>query len=131
MKWIVRLFLAGVVAMAVFSLCIGRRHGGVAVVGSTSIQPFAEMLSQEFNKINPGINVEVEGGGSAAGLRAAEEGYANIGMCSRDLKNGENFNTTIIAHDGIAVVVHNGNPVKSLTIGQVRDIFAGKIKNWN
>ena len=133
MKWVMGIFLASVVATVGLSFGIGRRHGGttVNVVGSTSIQPFAEMLAQEFNRANPGINVEVQGGGSMAGLQGAEKGYANIGMCSRDLESGEDFNKTIIAYDGIAVVVHNGNPVKSLTIAQVRDIFAGKIKNWN
>ena len=111
--------------------CSRGKDRAVKVLGSTSIQPFAEMLAQEFNAKQKDVYVEVDGGGSTAGLKAISEGYASIGMCSRGLKNGENFTPITIALDGIAVVVRKSNPVKSLTREQIRDMFAGRLTYWS
>ena len=114
-----------------FLACGGRGHGAVSVVGSTSIQPFAEMLAQEYNRKHPEENVEVQGGGSTAGLQAVIEGIADIGTCSRSLKQEETgFTPIVIARDGLAVVVHPSNPVDGLTKEQVRQIFSGDISSW-
>jgi phosphate transport system substrate-binding protein len=103
----------------------------VNVLGSTSIQPFAEMLAEEFNGANPGVNVEVQGGGSTAGIQAVVSGIADVGMCSRELKPEEaGFTPIVVARDGIAVVVHPSNPVMQLTRQQIRDLFSGQIRNW-
>jgi len=105
----------------------------VNLLGSTSIQPFAEMLAERYAKDFPGQFVEVQGGGSTAGLQAAESGLANIGMCSRSLTAKESllFTPILIARDGLAIVVNPKNPVTSLSIEQLRALFAGRIANWN
>ncbi|MFA6133572.1 MAG: phosphate ABC transporter substrate-binding protein [Phycisphaerae bacterium] len=134
MKWIVGSFLAIAAAMLCFSFCAGRNNKGRAIncIGSTSIQPLAEMLSQEFDRQHPESIVEVQGGGSTAGLQAVAENIAEIGMCSRSLKDDEagRFRGIPIALDGLAVVVHPDNPVSNLTKAQIRDIFEGRITNW-
>ena len=135
MKWIVGLFLAVAAAMLCVSFCHwGRGSGKHAIncVGSTSVQPFAEMLSQEFDRLHTGQIVDVQGGGSTAGLQAVAENIAEIGMCSRSLKDDEarKFTGIAIAMDGLAVVVHNSNVVNVLTRLQIRDIFRGTITNW-
>ena len=102
----------------------------VRVIGSTSIQPFAEMLAEEFNGSQGDVYVEVQGGGSTAGLQAVDSGYAQIGMCSRSLKPQEQFNSVTVAYDGVAVVVNNLNPIRGLSRRQIADIFAGNRKFW-
>ena len=90
------------------------------------------MLAQEYNRKHPEENVEVQGGGSTAGLQAVIEGIADIGTCSRSLKQEETgFTPIVIARDGLAVVVHPSNPVDGLTKEQVRQIFSGDISSWN
>jgi len=124
------------VAAAAASLCLGCGRGqrsAVRLVGSTSVQPFAEMLAQEFEKKHPGHQVEVQGGGSTAGLQAVRNGIADIGTCSRSLTKEEEaeFTGIRVARDGLAVVVHPSNPVGGLSLQQIQDIFAGdKIANW-
>lgn len=110
--------------------CSRNKGKTVSVIGSTSIQPFAEMLAEEFNHANPGMYVEVQGGGSTAGLQAVESGYAHVGMCSRSLKSDESFTPITIALDGVAVIVHPSNPIRTLSIHQIREMFAGKVASW-
>jgi phosphate transport system substrate-binding protein len=79
--------------------CTRTSARSVSLLGSTSIQPFAEMLAERYSKDHPGEFVEVQGGGSTAGLQAAESGLANIGMCSRSLTAKESlvFTSILIA----------------------------------
>jgi len=104
----------------------------VAVVGSTSVQPFAELLAEEYLAKNPAESVEVQGGGSTAGLQAVVNSLADIGMCSRSLSDEESleFEGTVIARDGLAMVVNPENTVKDLSTEQLRGLFSGVIKNW-
>jgi phosphate transport system substrate-binding protein len=106
--------------------------GGVmTVAGSTSIQPFAEMLAEEFMAGHPEFNINIQGGGSSAGIRAAQNGAAQIGMSSRNLKEKEKgLHETAIASDGIAVIVHRDNPLRGLSRAEVAGIFAGDYKSW-
>jgi len=116
--------------------CVGCRRddggGAVNAIGSTSIQPFAELLAQEYEKRNPDQKVDVHGGGSTAGLKAVADGLAQIGMCSRSLTDEEakQFTSVMIARDGLAIVVNPANPVNGLTVEQIRSLFSGQIKNW-
>jgi phosphate transport system substrate-binding protein len=107
----------------------GNTRNGVIVAGSTSIQPFAERWAEEYHA----GRVTVQAGGSTAGIKAAHDGTAHIGMSSRQLHAGEDSGLvqTIVARDGIAVIVQAGNPVRALTLGQLRDIYAGKIRDWS
>ena len=113
------------------SSCSGQAESTIIVVGSTSVQPFAELLAEEFESSHPGENIDIQGGGSAAGIMAAEEGIAEIGMSSRSLKDDEQGLLVVeIAKDGLAIVVHPKNPVADLTLEQIRDIYTGEITNW-
>lgn len=107
--------------------------GNVTVVGSTSVTPLAEELGQVFQESNPDLFIEVQGVGSSAGIKAVNEGTADIGMSSRNLKEAEKaFGLTehVIAYDGIVVAVHPSNGVTNLTSDQVVAIFKGEVKNW-
>lgn len=119
-------------ALAVLLAGCGGGKRTLRLAGSTSIQPFAEMLAQDYESKSPGRRVGVQGGGSTAGVRAVESGLAEIGMCSRDLTEDEakTFTPIVIAQDGIAMIVHKSNPVKGLTTAQIRRIYTGTVTNW-
>jgi len=124
------------VTLGLVVMCAGctRTSGrSVSLLGSTSIQPFAEMLAERYAKDFPGQFVEVQGGGSTAGLQAAENGLADIGMCSRSLtaKEALLFIPILIARDGLAIVVNRDNSVAKLSIEQLRAVFAGRVTNWS
>jgi phosphate transport system substrate-binding protein len=107
--------------------------GNITIAGSTSVTPTAEMIAEAFMQEHPNVKIEVQGIGSSAGVKAAKEGAADIGMASRDLKAKEKewgLTEHVIAYDGIAVVVHPNNKVSELTKEQVAKIFTGEIKNW-
>lgn len=105
----------------------------VILAGSTSVQPFADLLAEEYHKVKPNVTVTVQGGGSSAGVQAVRGEAAMIGMSSRDLTEDEKQGLTpiVIAHDGIALIVHPSNPVGSLTLDQIRGIFSGTISDWS
>ena len=121
------------VSLLICDGCSRTSAQSVSLLGSTSIQPFAEMLAERYAKNFPGQFVEVQGGGSTAGLQAAESGLVNVGMCSRSLtgKESQLFTPILIARDGLALVVNPGNPVASLSIEQLRALFAGRVTRWN
>jgi len=103
----------------------------IVVAGSTSIQPFADRLAEIYMKEHSGRAVDVQGGGSSAGIQAAKSGAADIGMSSRELKPDEKDLTEIvIARDGLAIIVHPSLPLRGLTLQEVKSIFAGEIRNW-
>ena len=104
----------------------------IKVSGSTSVGPLAEKLAVAYEE-NKSIKIEVNQIGSSAGIENTINGVSHIGMSSRDLKEEEieqGIESTIIAYDGIVVITNPKNPVKTLTMQQVRDIFTGKITNW-
>jgi len=108
-----------------------RRHT-ITMAGSTAFLPFAEQLAEDFMKKNPGVNINVQGGGSAVGIQSVLNGVAQIGMAdlvtlppeAKDLKK------FVAAQDGICVVVHPSNKIENLTLEQIRAIYSGKINNW-
>ncbi|MBU7005499.1 phosphate ABC transporter substrate-binding protein [Phosphitispora fastidiosa] len=134
-----------VVVTAVFAAGCGRSEqkdnenasdvsGTVKVAGSTSVQPLSEELVAAFEEQYSDVMVNVQGGGSSAGVEAANSGTANIGTSSRELKDEEKaygLTETAVARDGIAVVVNPANNLADLTVEQVKKIFSGEIKNWN
>lgn len=108
--------------------------GTITIAGSTSIQPFSEVLAEEFMAKNPGTQINVQGGGSSQGITAVVSGTADIGAASRELKEEEkNQNVTeyILALDGIAVAVNPANQVTDLTLEELKSIYQGKITNWS
>ncbi|HRW11989.1 MAG TPA: phosphate ABC transporter substrate-binding protein [Syntrophomonas sp.] len=112
----------------------GKLSGTITVAGSTSVQPFSEVLAEEFQAVNTGVTVNVQGGGSSQGVEAVISGAAQIGAASRDLKDEEkaraNLLVTPIALDGVAVVVNPANKVSALTAEDIKNIYIGNIKNW-
>jgi phosphate transport system substrate-binding protein len=109
----------------------GSAQRGLVVAGSTSVQPFADHWAEFYMKENPGRVVNVQGGGSSAGIQAAREGAADIGMSSRELKPEEkDLLEVIVAWDGLAIIVHPANKVEGLSLEQVQNIFAGNITDW-
>ena len=132
MKWVFTLtFMFLLVAMT----CVnwgGHKGPALNVIGSNSVQPFAEMLAERYNERQTDFVVDVQGGGSTVGLQATVDGIAHIGMCSRELKKEEKerFKEVVIARDGLAIVVHPSNPIADLKRDQVRRIFNGELTNW-
>ena len=118
-------------ALMILAGCGGNRTS-LTLAGSTAFQPFAEKLAEHYMAAHPEVNITVQGGGSAVGIQAAVSGAAQIGMAdlvvlpaeAKDLKG------VVVARDGIAVVVHPLNPVKSLSLAQIRDIVNGTVQNW-
>lgn len=104
----------------------------ITISGSTSVGPLAEKLALKYEE-NANVKIEVNQIGSSAGITNAINGVSQIGMSSRDLKEEEiasGIEELIIAYDGIVVVAHPSNPVKDLTMEQVKQIFTGEITNW-
>jgi len=104
----------------------------VCVAGSTSVQPFAEKLAEVYMHRHPGVRIDVQGGGSSAGIYAATQGAADLGASSRELLGQEKkLQEIAIAFDGIAVIVHPSNPLTNITLAQIRQIFGGAMHNWS
>ena len=105
----------------------------ITVSGSTSVGPLMEKIAEKYEEENSNISIEINQTGSSAGIKDAMDGISQIGMSSRDLKDEEaaKVKATVLAYDGVAVITNTGNSVKELTIGQIRDIFTGKITNWS
>lgn len=103
----------------------------VTIAGSTSVMPFSEKLAEHFKIEQPRITVDVQGGGSSAGIQATLNRTVDIGMSSRELKGDEKaLNEIVICHDGISVIVNPTNPIKEISLEKIRDIYSGKIRNW-
>jgi len=95
------------------------------------VQPYAEILAEEFMILNTKNVIDIQGGGSSAGITAVETGTADIGMSSRALKETEKHLWSIeIAKDGLAVIINPRNPIQSLTLAQIRGIYAADFQNW-
>lgn len=107
--------------------------GKVTVSGSTSVSPIMEKLKEAYIAANPGMTVEIQTSDSSTGVADAIDGTSNIGMASRELKDSEiskGATSTVIANDGIAVIVNKDNPTDSLTSEQVKNIFMGETTAW-
>ena len=105
----------------------------IAISGSTSVGPLVELEEEEFEANNQDVTIEINQTGSSSGIKDTISGTTEIGMSSRELTDEEskNLKEVTIAVDGIGVVVNKNNPVKNLTLEQIKDIFTGKITNWS
>lgn len=136
-KRIAALLLASVFAVSMFAGC-GEQSGTevtgtVATDGSTSMEKVIGSLKETFEADNEGINVTYNPTGSGSGITAVAEGRCDIGLSSRDLKDEEKakgLTGTVLAYDGIAVIVNPENPVSDLTIEDIAKIYTGEVKNW-
>lgn len=108
--------------------------GKIVVAGSSSVTPVMEKLKEEYLKLNTNAQIEVMLSDSTTGMNSAVEGICDIGMASRAVKSSEldkGLTATVIAIDGIAIIVNKDSPVNALTSAQVRDIYMGKITTWS
>ena len=107
--------------------------GTVATDGSTSMEKVIGALSESFMANNADTTVTYNPTGSGAGITAVQEGTCDIGLSSRALKDEEKaagLKETVLAYDGIAIIVHPDNPVSDLTIEQIAQLYTGEITNW-
>jgi phosphate transport system substrate-binding protein len=106
--------------------------GKLLISGSSTIAPMIVTVGKRFSTTHPGVQIEVQTGGSSRGVDDVVQGKADIGMVSRALTDKESgLYGFAIARDGLCLVVHKSNPVQSLTNRQVHDIYTGKVNNWS
>lgn len=104
----------------------------LVITGSSTMAPLVAEIGKQFETRHPGVRVDVQTGGSSRGIADVINGVADIGMASRGLKSQEqHLHGSIIAHDGITLIVHTANPVQELSDAQIRSIYTGNISNWH
>ena len=113
----------------------GTAPSGKSVVGgSSSVSPVMEKLIEAYKKVNPNAEIELQTSDSTTGMTSTIEGSYDIGMASRELKDSETsegLKATVIATDGIAVIVNNNNPADELSSEQVKEIYTGSYTTWD
>ena len=111
----------------------GQASGSVTVAGSSSVSPVMEKLAEAYMKLNGNVKIEIQTSDSTTGMTSAIDGVCDIGMASRELKDteAEKLTATVIAQDGIAVVVNNNNLIDNLTKDQVKSIYVGETTSWS
>ncbi len=108
--------------------------GKIVVAGSSSVSPVMEKLKEAYLAINTEAEIEIQTNDSSTGMSMTEEGTCDIGMASRDLKDSEieaGLTGTVIATDGIAVIVNHANPLEDITSDQVKNIYVGEVLTWD
>lgn len=124
--------LALILTTSLLTACAKTDGGGMIVAGSTSVQPYAEVLAEEYMVINPECPIDIQGGGSSAGITAAKAKSADIGMSSRSLHEDELGLWQIeIAMDGLVLIVNPDNTIGNLSLNQIRGVYAGDITQWS
>lgn len=133
MKKINRLLATALVVTLAFTGCGNTSKNTVATDGSTSMEKVIGALGEAFMEKNSGTTFTYNPTGSGTGISAVSEGRCDIGLSSRDLKDSEiakGLTATILAYDGIAVIVNPNNPVSDLSLEEIADIYTGEITNW-
>jgi phosphate transport system substrate-binding protein len=130
MKTIIAASLAALAIL--FFAFSGREAASAVIAGSTSVLPYVEILAEEYARQYPERIIDVQGGGSSAGIMAVESGIADLGMSSRELRNTEGHLWKVeIAKDGLAIIINPENRlVCDLTRAQLEGIYAGIVTNW-
>lgn len=139
MKKIISIVIAAACALALFAGCSAKapeaaaEDGNVSLDGSTSMEKVIGSLGESFTNSNPGTSYTYNPTGSGSGIKAVSEGTCDIGLSSRNLKDDEKasgLTGTVLALDGIAVIVNPNNPVSDLSVEQIASIYKGEITNW-
>lgn len=123
-----------VIALAALTLagCARKDTSPVTTDGSTSMEKVIGTLGEAFTE-KEGINVTYNPTGSGSGIQAVSEGRCDIGLSSRALKDDEKaqgLTETVLAYDGIAIIVNPANPVESMTVEEIEQIFTGAVTTW-
>ena len=108
-------------------------EGSCVVGGSSSVSPLMEKLIEAYGEVNPNATIELQTSDSTTGMTSAIEGSYDIGMASRELKDEEaaELTGTVIATDGIAVIVNLNNPTEDMSVDQVKSIYVGDVATWD
>lgn len=107
------------------------KSGKIVIAGSSSVTPVMEKLAEAYKALNPDVAIEVNQSDSTTGVNMATEGTCDIGMVSRELKDSESgVKATVIAQDGIAVIVNPDASIDELTSDQVTGIYTGELTTW-
>lgn len=115
-----------------FTGCSSHQSEKISLSGSSTVAPLAQEIAVRFEKLHPGVRVDVQTGGSSRGVNDVAKGLVDIGMASRQLKNSEvGLTPHTIAWDGISIIVNKSNPIQQLNSDQVRAIYTGKVTNWS
>lgn len=135
MKKIIAMMMLAVMAMFALAGCGGgaKTIGSVSTDGSTSMEKVIGSLGESFQN-DTGIRFTYNPTGSSSGIKAIQEGRCDIGLSSRDLKKAEQdsgLQATVLAYDGIAVIVNPNNPVSDLSLEDVARIYRGEVTNWS
>lgn len=108
--------------------------GKIVVSGSSSVTPVMEKLKEAYLERNPGVTIEIQQNDSSTGMSDTIDGTCDIGMASRELKDSEiekGLTATVIAMDGIAVIVNNDNGAENFTSDQIKSVFTGESTVWS
>jgi phosphate transport system substrate-binding protein len=129
-----------VAVCALFFAMAGWAHAGdLTINGSTTVLPIAQKVAEAYMKVDPKVRISVSGGGSGNGIKAIIDGTTDIADSSRFIKDEEVKSAVekgtypvpfAVAYDSIIPIVHPSNPVKNLTVEQLKKIYAGEVKNW-
>ncbi len=134
MKKMITMMMVAVLALSLLAGCSSAKTtGSVATDGSTSMEKVIGGLGEAFQN-DTGISVTYNPTGSGSGIKAVQEGRCDIGLSSRDLKDEEKaagLTGTVLAYDGIAIIVHPENPVADLSVDTIAKIYTGEITNWS
>ncbi|MDJ0695373.1 phosphate ABC transporter substrate-binding protein [Mastigocoleus sp. MO_188.B34] len=113
------------------TISYAQNNRNLTLTGSSTIKPLVVAIAKRYQAKYPNVRINVKTGGSSQGIKDASEGNVDIGMVSRSLKAKEKHLLPFtIAKDGISVLIHKNNPIKSLTNKQIVDIYTNKINNW-
>lgn len=109
-------------------------EGKIVIAGSTSVSPLMEKLKEAYLKINTNAEIQIQTNDSTTGMTMTKEGTCDIGMASRELKEAEiaeGLKGTVIATDGVAVIVNKANTMDDITSEQVKNIYMGEVLTWD
>lgn len=131
-KILIAVLVTAIVCVAGTYVAVGGEDkDSITITGSTTVQPLMAGFQEEFEQY-ANIQMNITGGGSGAGVTAAQNGSADIGMLSRDLKSSETgLTATVIAMDGVVILVDKDSGVSDLTVEQLAKIYSGEYKNWS
>ncbi len=133
MKKLISMLMVATMALFALTACSDNSGSSVSTDGSTSMEKVMGILGEQYQN-DTGITVTYNPTGSGSGIKAALDGTCDIGLASRYLtedEKAEGLTETILAYDGIAIILNSENPVDNLTLEQVKQLYTGKISNWS
>ncbi len=127
--------------LALVSLCVAKADDKLVIKGSDTLgAKLVPQLAEAYKQAHPGVSFSIAAEGSTTGIAAIIDGTADIGMASRRAfpaeissasANGRSLKPTIVAYDGIAIILNNANPIKALSKKQIESIFSGEVTDWS